>query len=216
MIAYRKTPRVAWVWAASIIAMWLVVALHLSQPVWRMQHSRDLVAFGAARGFDFTIADSWRLLASQWLHVSFPHMLFNAAMIGLVGQAVERRHGWLVMVLVGIAGGALAQLSTILMQPDGYVSGASQAYLALCGLALPTIRARSVKWWTALLGVSAAILLDIVVSSHGAPKVGHLVGFALGSATALLIRMATRRANPGPEPCGSEGAMTDRAATKKD
>lgn len=168
--------------------MWILVAGSLDQSIWQLQHSRDLVTFGAIRGFDFEPPEIWRALASQWLHVSFPHMLFNALMIGIVGQAVEERMGGLIMVLVGAVGGALAQLSTVFFNSSAYISGASQAYLALCGLALLTITKKSVGWWAALVGTLVAIALDLFVSSHGAPKVGHVTGFAAGAFVGVLVR----------------------------
>lgn len=177
----------AWLWAVSLILAWSVVAARLDQPIIALQHSRDLVGFGAVRGVDFTPSESWRLLASQWLHVKFPHMLFNALIIGLVGQASGRGNGWPLTIAVGVLGGALAQLLTLHFNPTAYISGASQAYLALCGLALLTLPIRSIRWWSALLAVGVAAGLDLFVSSQGVLKVGHIAGFAAGVAAGLAV-----------------------------
>jgi membrane associated rhomboid family serine protease len=181
----------AWLWAASIVVAWIAVAIALHQPLWQQQHSRDLLGFGAIGGRGFDVADSWRPIASQWLHVKPPHMLFNALVIGVVGQAAERRLGWAIMLLVGVLGGALGQLATVLLEPGAYVSGASQACLALCGLALPTLPVRSCGWWAALLALVVAIGLDVLASGHGAPKIGHVVGFAAGLIAGLIARLRT-------------------------
>ena len=112
-----------WIWAASIIGVWLIVAVALGQPVWTQQHSRELVAFGAFRGDTLTWAESWRLIASQWLHVKFPHMLLNALLIGLIGQALTQRFGGALTVGAGVTLGAAGQLAGALLMPDAYISG---------------------------------------------------------------------------------------------
>lgn len=169
-----------WAWAGSLVLVWSAVAIQLDQPLWSLQHSRDLVSFGAARGIDFTLADLWRLLASQWLHVKFPHMLFNALIIGVVGTAAGRSNGWLITIASGVFGGAAAQFLTLWFNPTAYVSGASQAYLALCGLTLVTTSIRSTGWQIALLAVTVAAGIDLFVSSYGAPKIGHIAGLTAG------------------------------------
>lgn len=184
---------VATAWAASIILMWFMVALNIDQPFWQLQHSRDLVPFGAARGLYFEASDAWRLIASQWLHVKFPHMLFNALIIAVVGRAIERHSGWLVMLCVGIGGGALAQFATLLSQPEAYVSGVSQAYLALCGMALLLIKPKSAAWWTAVGGTAVSVALDLFVSTHGALKIGHVIGLGAGVFAGALMLFSKRR-----------------------
>lgn len=186
---------VASAWAASIILIWFIVALIIDQPFWQLQHSRDLVPFGAARGLYFELSDAWRLIASQWLHVKFPHMLFNALIIAVVGRAIERHSGWLVMLCVGIGGGALAQFATLLSQPEAYVSGASQAYLALCGMAILLTRPKSAAWWAAVGGTAVSVALDLFVSTHGALKIGHLIGLGAGVFAGSLVLFSKKRSD---------------------
>ncbi|MFN3669889.1 MAG: hypothetical protein ACK4VY_11305 [Brevundimonas sp.] len=131
----------SWLWALSIVIVWLWIAHALGQPVPAQQHSLDLVRYGAFRGSDLTLAESWRLIASQWLHVK---------------------------------------------------SGASQAYLALAGLALLTLGWRSAGWWAAVVGVGVALALDLFVSDHAAVKIGHTVPFALGARGGLVLRRWSR------------------------
>jgi membrane associated rhomboid family serine protease len=182
-----------WIWAASIIGVWLVVAVALGQPVWTQQHSRDLVAFGTFRGDTLTWAESWRLIASQWLHVKFPHMLLNALLIGLIGQALAQRFGGAIMLGAGVALGAVGQVAGALLMPDAYISGASQAYLGLAAIGLLTLPLRSVGWGASAVGVAVALALDLFVSGHGAAKVGHVLPFVLGLGTGLLLRRAAKQ-----------------------
>ncbi len=178
----------SWLWSLSIVLVWLGVAHALGQPIPTQQHSLDLVRFGAFKGSDLTLNETWRLIASQWLHVKFLHMLFNALVIGLVGQSLSGRFGANVMIGAGVIGGAAGQLAGALVMPDAYISGASQAYLALAGLALLTLSRRSVGWWAALVGVLVAVGLDVFVSDHGWVKIGHALPFALGLLGGAVLR----------------------------
>jgi membrane associated rhomboid family serine protease len=144
------------------------------------------------KGRDFSASETWRLVASQWLHVKFPHMLFNALVIAGVGLFAEVRFGRWTAVSLGVAGGTLAQLVTVYALPDAYISGASQAYLVLCGLVLMTGAVRSVWWWIALVAVVAGAGLDLLVSGHGTIKPGHLASFAAGSIAGLALKLTGR------------------------
>lgn len=185
-MAKRQTC-VSWIWAGSIVLVWLLVAASLGQWPWAQQRSQDLVAFGAIKGQDFTVSQAWRLLASQWLHVKFPHMLFNALVIAVVGQAAEARLGRVGAVAVGLAGGTLAQFVTVLLLPDAFISGASQAYLSLCGLVLVAGARRSCGWWMAIAATFVGLALDLFVSGYGAVKPGHLTGLAFGLVAGIAL-----------------------------
>jgi len=176
----KQGPVIIWIWAMSIVLVWIVVALALGQPLWAQQHSAALTAFGAFKGKTLTMGDAWKLLASQWLHVKFPHMLFNAAIIGLVGAGLTRRMTWLLVLGLGLLGGACGQLTAALLQPGAYISGASQAYLALCGAALILLPWRSVVFWVAIVGTAVSVALDLFVAGHAGVKPGHLVPFVIG------------------------------------
>lgn len=176
----RGGAAVFWIWAISIVLVWFCVALSLDQPLFMRQHSRDLVAFGAFKASDLTGASAWKLIASQWLHVKFPHVLFNALVIGIVGTALSRLYAWPYVLALGILGGAVGQYMPVVFQPDAYVSGASQAYLALCGMGVVVLARRSVGWWTALVGILVGSALDLFVAKHGGVKSGHIVPLAIG------------------------------------
>ncbi|MBA4330500.1 MAG: hypothetical protein B7Y85_03360 [Brevundimonas sp. 32-68-21] len=178
--AVTRGSAILWTWAASIVLVWIAVAVDLGQPLWARQHSIDLTAYGAFEGRTLTVEHGWKLLASQWLHVKFPHMLFNAAIIGLVGAALTRRMNWPSVLALGLIGGACGQLASALAQPQAYVSGASQAYLALCATALFVLDRRSVGWWSAVVGVLVSVALDLFVSGHEGVKPGHIVPFVIG------------------------------------
>ena len=178
--AVARGSAILWIWAASIVLVWIAVAVDLGQPLWMRQHSIDLTAYGAFEGRTFTAGHGWKLLASQWLHVKFPHMLFNAAILGLVGAALTQRMNWVSVLTLGLIGGACGQLASALAQPQAYVSGASQAYLGLCATALLVLGRKSVGWWAAVVGIAVSVALDLFLSGHEGIKPGHFVPFVIG------------------------------------
>lgn len=185
-----------WTWAASIVLVWIAVAVDLGQPLWMRQHSIALTAYGAFEGRTLTMEEGWKLLASQWLHVKFPHMLFNAVIIGSVGSMLTQRVAWPLVLALGLIGGACGQLAAALVQPDAYVSGASQTYLALCGTALVLLERRSIGWWSAVLGVAVSVGLDLFVSGHAGLKPGHFVPFVIGLIVGGVLLLLDRH-RPG-------------------
>ncbi|MDQ1153841.1 rhomboid family intramembrane serine protease [Brevundimonas sp. SORGH_AS_0993] len=191
-----RVSAIVWAWAASIVLVWIAVAVDLGQPLWMRQHSIALTAYGAFEGRTLTLADSWKLLASQWLHVKFAHMLFNVAVISLVGAALTRRLAWWLVMTLGLLGGACGQLLAALAQPDSYISGASQAYLALCGTGLLVLDRKSVGWCSAVVGVAVSIGLDVFVSAHAGVKPGHFVPFVIGLIAGGIFLLLERR-RPG-------------------
>ncbi len=193
----KQAPSPSLIWAASILFVWLTVAFVLGQPVWTVQHSRDLVAFGAFKGVDLDPANAWRLVASQWLHVKAPHMLLNALIIGVVGVAAEARHGRIMPALVALAGGVVGQAASALGDPTAFVSGASQAYLALCAFALVAGRLGRTGAMAAWLGIVIAVALDLFVAAHGGIKPGHLGALLFGGSVGALVRF---RQAPRVEP----------------
>lgn len=189
-----RAAAIIWAWAASIMLVWIAVAVSLGQPLWQQQHSRDLTGYGAFLGETLTFGDSWKLLASQWLHVKFPHMLFNLAIIGTVGAGLTRHLSVALVLSVGLVGGALGQFTAAVLQPEAYISGASQAYLALCGAGLLILPRRSVGFVAALLGVLVSVGLDVFVSDHAGIKPGHLASFVVGLiAGGLYLLLHTHR-----------------------
>jgi rhomboid protease GluP len=185
----------AWLWALSLIVAWSSVSYRLGQPIWELQRSQALVAFGAFKGEDLTAAEAWRLIACQWLHVAFPHMLFNAAMIASIGRSLEKQTSAAVMLLIGLAGGAAGQFVSSIADPSAFVTGASQAYLALSGAVMLLARPFRSDWWIAIIGVVVAVGLDLFVSDSGAIKPGHAASFLAGLACAAFILLVRARPN---------------------
>jgi rhomboid protease GluP len=169
--------------AVSIILTWCLSAFALDQPLFAVQKSRLLMTLGAANGELLNNAEWWRIVTSQFLHVHFLHMLFNAGCIAVIGSFIERRYGWWRLALVYFGGGCVGQIASVASYPELVSSGASQALMALCGAALVMLAERRPKLFVlSIIAIQAA--LDIYVAQK--IKAGHSFGFLGG----LLIGLA--------------------------
>lgn len=182
-------------WSVSLVAVWCAVAFALDQPLWTQQSSRELMAFGVIKGEYFSWTQSWKLIASQWLHVKAPHMLLNALVIGGVGLAAEARWGRVLPGTIALAGGTLSQALLVFLEPQAFLSGASQAYMALCGFVIVAGRIGRVGLGLAWVGLLIGFAIDLLVSDHGQIKVGHAFPCAFGIAVGLLVRALTNAAS---------------------
>lgn len=149
-----------------------------------VQRSRSLLDLGAINGALLTLPDSWRLVASQFLHVQFPHMLFNALCVALLGGVIERQWSWRAMLVLYFVGGTIGQLASVLATPHLVSSGASQALMAVCAGILVAPVARHWKIAAAIVLVFQAGLDYYVAQSI---KAGHLWGFLAGLLLAALF-----------------------------
>lgn len=192
--------RISHVLATSIVLAWVVSALQLGQPILAGQKSSALLALGAADSSVWRSHQWWRLLSSQWLHVKFLHMLFNALGVLVAGVYVERRTHWAFAAAVYLVGGVLGQIASVYLDPSQVASGASQAMLALCATAMALSarrEGRDAYGWAVLIIIMAQLGLDLK-AAHTV-KIGHTVGLVLGLAAGFaamslgLLRAAKAR-----------------------
>ncbi len=191
-MAKRLQSPLALIWGLSIVGIWVFLAIKLGQPIWKTQVSQDLAMYGAFKGRDLSLENGWRLFASQWLHVKFPHMMLNAVLISLLGTGLHTRTSAGCVLLVGLGGGAVGQYFSALAYPSAFISGASQAYLALAGATIMLVNPKRADWWVAVAGTGIAVALDVFVSSHGTIKIGHSTAFATGLIAAVFILVIER------------------------
>jgi rhomboid protease GluP len=169
--------------AGAIILAWFLSALALDQPFFAPQKSSLLMTVGAVNGELLDSGEWWRIVTSQFLHVHFLHMLFNAGCIVVIGAFIEQRCGWWRVGLVYVIGGSVGQIASVVFYPEFVSSGASQALMALCGAGLVTLtECRSRLFVLAVVAIQAA--LDIYVAHK--IKAGHGFGFLGG----LLVGLA--------------------------
>jgi rhomboid protease GluP len=182
----------SWCLALGLVAVWLAAAVYLDQAFLATQRGSQLLQLGAVNGDLLGAHEYWRLLVSQFLHVHFLHMLFNALCILVVGSAVEKVFYWHGLLIVYLVGGTAGLIASVVFYPTEVSSGTSQALMALCAAAILVggVRVRLI----AVTIVAIQIALDVYVS--GAIKMGHSVGFAAGLLIALGILIVSRLMSP--------------------
>jgi len=147
------------------------------------------------------------LFSALFIHTSWLHLLGNMAYLWVFGIPLERRIGWLGMIVVFVFGGALANLSVSLRLPElaspiigasGAVSAVVGAYLGLfpfrrIGLLLPLGLYLQFARVPSVLVIGSWFVLQLVYTIIG-PITGvvawwtHMAGFTLGLIFALLVR----------------------------
>jgi rhomboid protease GluP len=170
--------------ALAILATWCASAVYLDQSILAVQKSRWLIQVGAVNGDLLSDGEWWRLLTSQFLHVHFLHMIFNAVFVFLIGGCIERRYQWRVLGLVYVVGGTIGQIVSVLSYPALVSSGASQALMALCGasvILLSQPRSRMIL----LVVIAIQVALDIYAA--WTIKYGHCAGFGAGLFIGLVV-----------------------------
>lgn len=189
-MTYRLNSPVTFGIAALILMGWVIVAMMLGQSIFATQKSLLLPQFGAVTGDLWTTHEWWRLLVSQFLHVHFLHMLFNAMCIVVIGNAIEKLYGWRIFLAIYLAGGIAGQIASVWYYPTLVTDGASQALMALCGAALVLRTSHRVMLFTGVI-IAIQAALDLYVTSG--IKAGHGYGFVAGVLLGLGGFIAMRR-----------------------
>lgn len=173
-----------------IIGVWVISALHHHLSIFETQQSNMLLNFGAINGASLQRGEYWRLISSQFLHVKFPHMLFNIAFIYYIGAKLEKYWGMIVLIAIYLTAGTLAQLASVLSYPNLVSSGASQALCGMIGafLVLFLYPLRVSKMTLVWVGIFLVLQTLLDLYSAGYIKTGHWVGFIIGLLLGLLMR----------------------------
>jgi len=135
----------------------------------------------------------WRVLTSNFEHVTPLHILFNGLSIYSFGPVVERQIGSGRLLIISLIAGLLSSATALIFMWSYPSAGASGVIAGWLGLALPIADARARKvlvQWTILL-----VLVSLV------PRVAwaaHLGGFVGGLVPGLLIRAAYRKTPTEP------------------
>lgn len=176
-----KTPAIT-LTCLTILAVWLSVMALSGQSLAQTQHSFLLLNYGAMNGADLADNQYWKLVASQFTHVKFYHMLANVGFIYYLGRSIEIEFGSLTLFLIYIVSGTIGQFASVYSYPDLVSSGASQA---LCGLAgfivvFSVALMSSSKPVMIAAFIFIAIQVGLDLSFAGYLKAGHYVGFFSG------------------------------------
>jgi membrane associated rhomboid family serine protease len=178
-----------------------------------------------ARG-DYLSQETATLVTSQFLHGGWFHLLGNMLYLWIFGNNVEDRLGRVGFLLFYLAGGVLAGLSQVAIDPSSTIPtiGASGAIAAVLGayfVFFPKARVTSLVFlgfFYQLIDVPAIIVLGFwfvlqiidglaslgMTSAGGVAVFAHIGGFVVGALAARAIvvvsgrRRASRSAAGGP------------------
>ncbi|HET9155447.1 MAG TPA: rhomboid family intramembrane serine protease [Myxococcaceae bacterium] len=170
-------PLVSWIYLGICVLLFLPHAMAPEPP-------DKYLLYGPA----VAAGEWWRVLTSNFEHVTPLHILFNGLSIFSFGPVVERQVGSARMLIVSLTAALLSSATALIFMWHYPSAGASGVIAGWLGLALPIADARARKvliQWTILL-----VLVSLV------PRVAwaaHLGGFIGGLVPGLLIRAAYRK-----------------------
>jgi membrane associated rhomboid family serine protease len=210
---------VAFAWELGLAAGSGDAALARMITAWGVVPARLTAAW--ARG-DFLSGETFTLVTSQFLHGGWLHLLGNMLYLWIFGNNVEDRLGRVGFLLFYLAGGVLAGLAQVAVDPSSTspTIGASGAIAATLGAYLvffPGARVTSLVFlgfFYQLIKIPAAIVLGFwfvlqlvdgfaslgVTQSGGVAVFAHIGGFIAGAGVARLVVGAR-----GARPAGRRG-----------
>jgi len=167
---------------------------------------------------DYLGGDTFTLVTSQFLHGGWLHLLGNMLYLWIFGNNVEDRLGRIGFLLFYLAGGVVAGLSQVAVDPSSTAPtiGASGAIAATLGAYIvffPRARVTSLVFlgfFYQLINIPAAVVLGFwfvlqvfdgfaalgVAQSGGVAFFAHIGGFVLGVLVGLAARGTSSLAGP--------------------
>lgn len=148
--------------------------------------------------YSIVAGEYWRLVTPIFIHLSFPHVLFNTFSLYLFGPALERIIGKFKFIIGYVGAGVLANIATLFLEGPGYSHvGASGAIFGLFGFFVYIIYARKELIDQQNSQLIITILVLSVIMTFVMPNInilGHLFGLIGGAALApILLAGKTRR-----------------------
>ena len=148
------------------------------------------------------VNEALTLVSSQFLHGGWLHLLGNLLYLWIFGNNVEDRLGRLRFLLFYLAGGAVAGLTQVAIDPDSMIptigaSGAIAATLGAYFVLFPRARITSLVFlgffYQLIDGIASLGVTDV---GGGVAFFAHIGGFVFGALVALTMRAAARRSRP--------------------
>ena len=165
-------------------------------------------------------AEVLTLITSQFLHGGWLHLLGNMLFLWIFGNNIEDRFGRLRFLLFYLAGGIVAGLAQVAIDPESRIPtiGASGAIAATLGAYLvlyPRARITSLvflgffyqlinvpalvvlAFWFVLQLVDGITSLGVAETGGGVAFFAHIGGFVFGALIALIVAARSRRPGAG-------------------
>lgn len=155
-----------------------------------------LIAFGAKQ--NGLIADQhqyWRLVTCVFLHIGFIHLLLNNYALWVIGRDIEKIYGSARFLILYVATGVVASISSFYFSPEAVSAGASGAIFGLAGVMatfafkyrkeVPAALSKDIR--RRLLPIIAINLMFGFSARGVVDNAAHIGGLIAGIALALLI-----------------------------
>jgi membrane associated rhomboid family serine protease len=187
----KPFPIVSTVLALTTLVASAAVAIAVGGSPWSRVRILELRNYGAVDNAQLASGELWRLVTSQFVHVSQAHMLFNVISLFLLAMAVERATSSLRLALLWLLSGVAGTYASIYAVPPPYDigSGASQAIMGVAASAIVVLwRKHDTPRWLIVAVVVTLVIaaaLDLVFASRVKP--GHVVGFFVGLIFAVVF-----------------------------
>jgi membrane associated rhomboid family serine protease len=185
----KSYPLVSLVLPATTLVASAAVATAVGGRPWSRIPILALRNYGGVDNAHLANGEVWRLVTSQFVHVSQAHMLFNVISLFLLGMAVERAIGSLRLTMLWLLSGLAGTYASIYSVPPPYDigSGASQAIMGVAASAMVILwRTHTAPRWliaVVIVTLVAGAGLDLAFASRIKP--GHVVGFLVGLIVAV-------------------------------
>jgi membrane associated rhomboid family serine protease len=158
--------------------------------------SSVLIAFGAKHNALITEQHQyWRLVTCVFLHIGFVHFLLNNYALWIVGRDIEQIYGSARFLLLYLATGVLASMSSFYFSPNSVSAGASGAIFGLFGVMaafafkyrkeIPAALSKDIR--RRVLPIIAINLLFGYSARGIVDNAAHIGGLVAGVALALVI-----------------------------
>jgi len=142
------------------------------------------------------LTEPWRIFTSMFLHSGFAHLFFNMFGLFIFGNALERRIGSGMLLLVYLVSGIVGSVGFMIFSgPDAAALGASGAIFGVIGALVLIAPRMPVYLWgavplpMAVVGIGYAIIEILAFGSvDGIAHSAHLLGFVGGFGIALICR----------------------------
>ena len=135
---------------------------------------------GRSDGRIAATAEIWRYITSMMLHTSITHLASNLLTFIFASASLERRYGWWLIAPLYVVSGVGANLFSATWEGCDIVVGASGAILGLC----------------------AALLVDVLFAYKSMRLVGARLGFLLIVACSLAAQATKEARRGGPTASG--------------
>lgn len=155
-----------------------------------------LDGFGTAGPYVAELGEWWRLITGTFLHADLRHLLFNMAVLYLLGRRLERLVGPALLAGAYVASLLGGSAGALLLRPDAFVVGASGAVYGLMGAAYVVEYLRGGNPWRD--GLGTLIIINVIFSFliPGISIGGHLGGLAAGVLAGFAMGDTSRRCHP--------------------